>query len=188
VFSSLVPLLVVIAIAVVVIAVLGALRRGSSEAKENGSLTLELRKKRYFFSQAERAFYIALTNATKDMPVTVMSKVRLNDLVEPFGDNRQATNNRINRMHVDFVLLSQPDFQPILGIELDGSSHQRQAQQTRDAKKDAAFRASGLPLLRFPNGVEFRQLQTALEPHLNGLVSAPTATTPTKARVRSVES
>jgi very-short-patch-repair endonuclease len=104
-----------------------------------------LRKKRYFFSQAERAFFIALTNATKDMPVTVMSKVRLNDLVEPFGDNRQATNNRINRMHVDFVLLSQPDFQPILGIELDGSSHQRQAQQTRDAKNTLGAAPTAAP-------------------------------------------
>jgi very-short-patch-repair endonuclease len=146
-----------------------------------------LRKKRYFFSQAERAFFIALTNATKGIPVTVMSKVRLNDLVEPFGDNRQATNNRINRMHVDFVLLSQPDFQPILGIELDGSSHQRQAQQTRDAKKDAAFKAAGLPLLRFSNGTTFAQVQTALEPHLNTLGAAPTAAPRTKPRERLAE-
>ena len=92
--------------------------------------------------------------------------VRLNDLLEAAGDNKQATNNRINRMHVDFVLLSQPDFQPLVAIELDGASHSSDRQQTRDAKKDAALKAAGLPLERFPNGVKLAQFAPILEPYL----------------------
>lgn len=133
--------------------------------------TLELRKKRYFFSQAERVFFVALLKATKDLPITVLSKVRLNDLLEATGDNKQANNNRINRMHVDFVLLSQPDFQPLLAIELDGPSHTSDRQQVRDTKKDAAFKAAGLPLKRFPNGVQPAQFAQILEPYLK--IGAP---------------
>ena len=97
----------------------------------------------------------------------VLSKVRLNDLLEATGDHKQATNNRINRMHVDFVLLSQPDFQPLVAIELDGTSHSSDRQQVRDTKKDAAFKAAGLPLVRFPNGVQHAQFAPILEPYLN---------------------
>jgi very-short-patch-repair endonuclease len=107
-----------------------------------------------------------LLNATKDLPITVLSKVRLNDLLEATGDNKQTTNNRINRLHVDFVLLSQPDFQPLVVIELDGASHGSQLQQARDAKKDAALKAAGLALVRFPNGVQPAQFAPLLEPYL----------------------
>ena len=164
-FSSLLPFVIVIAVAVVALLVFTTIKgRGSSQ--RDSPLTLELRKKRYFFSQAERVFFVALLNATKDLPITVLSKVRLNDLLEATGDSKQATNNRINRMHVDFVLLSQPDFQPLVAIELDGASHGSQAQQSRDAKKDAAFKAAGLPLKRFPNGVQAAQFAQILEPYL----------------------
>jgi very-short-patch-repair endonuclease len=177
--SSLVPLLLVVIVVIGVLLVVAALRKHSSSEHDNDQpMRLELRKKRYFFSQAERSFYIALTDATKASSVTVMSKVRLNDLMDAVGDNKQGTNNRINRMHVDFVLLSQPNFQPLLAIELDGSSHANERQQTRDAKKDAAFKAAGLPLLRFPNGVAFAQVQTALEPYLNPSGSGDASQTP----------
>ena len=165
-FSSLLPLLIVFAVIVVALLVFATMKGRGSSQRDDSSLALELKRKRYFFSQAERVFFVALLNATKDLPITVLSKVRLNDLLEATGDNRQATNNRINRMHVDFVLLSQPDFQPIVAIELDGASHTSDRQQVRDTKKDAAFKAAGLPLKRFPNGVQPAQFAQILEPYL----------------------
>jgi very-short-patch-repair endonuclease len=100
------------------------------------------------------------------LPLTVMSKVRLNDLIEAEGDDKRSMNNRISQLHVDFVLLSQPEFKPVLVIELDGSSHASERQQTRDAKKDAALKAARLPLMRLPNGVSSTQMKAALEPYL----------------------
>ncbi len=164
--SSLLPFVIVIAVSVIALLVFATAKgRGSSQPGDS-PLPLEVRQKRYFFSQAERVFFTALLKATKDLPITVLSKVKLNDLLEATGDNKQANNNRINRMHVDFVLLSQPDFQPLVVIELDGASHGSQTQQTRDAKKDAALKAAGLPLLRFPNGVQPAQFAPLLEPYL----------------------
>lgn len=165
-FSSLLPFVIVVAVAVVALLVFTTIKGRGSSQRDELPLTLELKKKRHFFSQTERVFFVALLNATKDLPITVLSKVRLNDLLEATGDSKQATNNRINRMHVDFVLLSQPDFQPLVAIELDGASHNSQRQQTSDAKKDAAFKAAGLPLVRFPNGVQLAHFAQILEPYL----------------------
>ena len=170
-FSSLLPFLIVFALAIAALLVFASIRGRGSNQLEDSPLPLEFRQKRHFFSQAERVFFVALLNATKDLPITVLSKVRLNDLLEATGDNRQATNNRINRMHIDFVLLSQPDFQPLVAIELDGASHGSQTQQARDAKKDAAFKAVKLPLVRFPNGVQPAQFAQILEPYLK--IGAP---------------
>ena len=166
-FSSLLPFLIVFAVVAVALLVFASAKGRGSSQRDDSPLPLELRQKRHFFSQAERVFFVALLNATKDLPITVLSKVRLNDLLEATGDSKQATNNRINRMHVDFVLLSQPDFQPLVAIELDGASHGSQAQQIRDTKKDAAFKAAGLPLVRFPDGVQPAQFAQILEPYLS---------------------
>lgn len=165
-FSNLLPFVIVIAVVAIALLIFASAKGRGSSQRDDSPLTLELRKKRYFFSQAERVFFVALLKATKDLPITVLSKVRLNDLLEATGDAKQATNNRINRMHVDFVLLSQPDFQPLVAIELDGASHSSDRQQVRDAKKDAAFKAAGLPLVRFPNGVQPAQFAQILEPYL----------------------
>ncbi len=162
---SFLPLLL---LSVVGAVVLGAVKRSFASSAASAPVALEVRKKRYFFSQAERLFFVALSDATRGAPVTVLSKVKLNDIMETTGEHKRANNNRIDRMHVDFLLLSQPDFQPILGIELDGSSHQSERQQTRDGKKDAAFKAAGLPLVRLPNGVQPAQLRQAIEPYLQG--------------------
>ena len=50
--------------------------------------------------------------------------------------------------HVDFLLCSKPSLAPILGIELDDSSHKLPEQQERDKFKDILFSSVGLPLLR----------------------------------------
>ena len=170
-FSSLLPFVIVFALAIIALLVFASAKGRGSSQRDDSPLPLELRQKRHFFSQAERVFFVALLNATRDLPISVLSKVRLNDLLEATGDNKQATNNRINRMHVDFVLLSQADFQPLVAIELDGASHDSKVQQTRDAKKDAAFKAAGLALVRFPNGVQPAQFAQILEPYLK--IGAP---------------
>jgi very-short-patch-repair endonuclease len=165
-FSSLLPMLFFLALALVAVAVLKNLSKGNSSKTEPLPVKLEFRSKRYFFSQAERQFFLSLQTMIAPLPMVVMSKVRLNDLIEADGENKRSMNNRINGMHVDFVLLSQPEFKPLLVIELDGSSHLGEIQQTRDTKKDAALKIAGLPLVRLPNGISSTQMKAALEPYL----------------------
>jgi Protein of unknown function (DUF2726) len=102
------------------------------------------------FTPAERSFFGVLESlAIPD--VTITSKVRLADI---FGivkglnrGERQRSQNKINAKHVDFVLLQKSDGKPILGIELDDSSHQVEKRINRDNFVDAVFASARLPIL-----------------------------------------
>jgi hypothetical protein len=139
-------LLVVVALAIVM--VLAALKRKGAGGKA-GSYYL----RKALFSPAERSFLEVLDH---EVPagVRVFGKVRLEDI---FGvvsglerGARQAARNRINRKHVDFLLVRASDFAPLAGIELDDRSHEAEDRQQRDAFVDEVFASGGLPLLHVP--------------------------------------
>ena len=56
--------------------------------------------------------------------------------------------NRVAQLSFD-LLVCTPDTMPVLAIELDDSSHGRQKQKERDAKKNRACREAGLRLVRW---------------------------------------
>lgn len=58
---------------------------------------------------------------------------------------------RFRDKHVDFLICERKNYQPVLGIELDGASHDRSEQKYRDAVKETVFKSAGLPLVRFRN-------------------------------------
>ena len=115
-------------------------------AEEEGSLPYE--KAGPLLSAAERSFYGVLCQAV-DHRYSIFPKVRLGDLLEiPWGTSKFRNHlSRIDRKHVDFVLCDPNVFAPVLIIELDDSSHERDDRQTRDAFVDAALDAAGLPIL-----------------------------------------
>jgi hypothetical protein len=99
-----------------------------------------------FLSRVEMAFYPTLRSAAGDQAV-VCPKVNLADVLfvsRPYKN--QGYRNRIDRQHVDFLVSDPSSLHPVLGIELDDSSHKRAARQARDEFVDAAFRAAGLLL------------------------------------------
>jgi hypothetical protein len=114
-------------------------------------------RKDWLFSQAERSFFGVLEQAVGGMDgrLRIFAKVRLCDVLRIAkgtarggGDSYRAHFNRINSKHVDFVICSHDEVQPLLAIELDDSSHERDDRQERDGFLDAACKAAGLPLLR----------------------------------------
>ena len=105
-----------------------------------------------FLSPAERSYYHVLNVAVGDWAI-VCPKVSLADLFyAKTGSHRLNTSytNRIARKHVDFLLCDPQSLTPLVGIELDDSSHSRAARKRRDAFVDQVFAAAGLPLLRQP--------------------------------------
>jgi very-short-patch-repair endonuclease len=56
--------------------------------------------------------------------------------------------NRIAQKSIDFVVC-RPDTRPIVAIELDDASHDSARSAARDAVKDRACAAAGLPILRW---------------------------------------
>jgi uncharacterized protein DUF2726/topoisomerase-like DNA binding C4 zinc finger protein len=99
-----------------------------------------------FLSTTELSFFRALEIGTRGR-FLVVPKVNLGDVFfSPTG--RRGDWNKINTKHVDFLLCDPQTVRPILGIELDDSSHRSEKAKSRDATKDAAFVSSGLNLLR----------------------------------------
>lgn len=137
-------ILAVMGVVLVVLAILKAKLTGS-RAKESCYYL-----KKSLFTPAERSF-LGVLEPVLPPGVRVFGKVRLEDI---FGvvkglnaSERQSARNRINRKHVDFLLVRATDLAPIAGIELDDSSHEEEDRQQRDAFVDSAFASANLPLL-----------------------------------------
>jgi very-short-patch-repair endonuclease len=81
----------------------------------------------------------------------VCPKVSLNDIFYvSHPEKNYAYRNRIDRKHVDFLLLKAATLEPILAVELDDSSHKQPERVKRDELVDRVFSAAGLPLVRIP--------------------------------------
>lgn len=82
----------------------------------------------------------------------IFSQVQLSRMIEPtedVGKERQFWFNRVCRQSVDFVLMDKDLQTVLLAIELDDWTHESQARQRQDAKKDKALASAGIPIMRF---------------------------------------
>ncbi len=113
--------IVTMAVLGVLVLVLKVLKARVSKEPENGTYYL----KQSLFTPAERSFLGVLESL--GMPeYRIMAKVRLADIFGvKKGQGWRSAFNRISAKHVDFLLVRQSDGAPILGIELDDSSHDR---------------------------------------------------------------
>ena len=144
--------IIAIAFVLVLVALAAALvaikRKGASQQHTGTPDVYDLRKS--LFSPAERSFFGVLESLNYE-GVTITAKVRLADLFTTKkglerGD-RQRAFNRISAKHVDFLLIQKTDGAPLLGIELDDSSHDEDERVARGAFVDAVFNSAGLPIL-----------------------------------------
>lgn len=143
------PLTIAIIIIAVVLIALVALKAKGVPVQTSTNPDVYFLKKS-LFSPAERSFLGILESLDYD-GVTVASKVRLADV---FGikkglqrSDRQRAFNRISAKHVDFLLIQSSDGRPLIGIELDDSSHGADDRMARDSFVDSIFASAGLPIL-----------------------------------------
>ncbi|EIE8039281.1 DUF2726 domain-containing protein, partial [Escherichia coli] len=96
-------------------------------------------------------FYLSLISTVGDK-YTVMVKVRLADIitVKKSSTNYMAHFGKIKAKHVDYLLCDKTDLKPLLAIELDDKSHQREDRIARDKLVDGIFKAVGLPVIHHP--------------------------------------
>jgi len=125
-----------------------------------------------FLSPAEISFFHVIKGVLPSEQ-HLTAKVNLADLFYVKMPNiNLAARNGIDRKHVDFVVCDAGTMQPLLGIELDDSSHQRKDRQERDAFVESVFAAAALPLLRIPAARSYNpkdlasQIQALLTPSL----------------------
>jgi len=128
-----------------------------------------------FLSPAELSFYSVLRTVVGDQS-SICVKVGLSDLFYvPRNDpsDFRTYTNKIDRKHVDFVLCDPMTMRPLVGIELDDRSHQRQDRQERDQFVDQVFEAARLPLLRLPvkRAYQTTDLTTQIMPYIKSMLS-----------------
>jgi len=110
-------------------------------------------KRKYLLTKRELSFYKILLPIANNMNMTVMSKVRLADLIEPPKGHPEYMRmfNKIKAKHIDFVLCSNDFVCPIILIELDDSTHDTQRGIESDRIKNEACISAGVKLIRFRN-------------------------------------
>jgi len=141
--------------------------------------TLPYRVRDDFLSPAEFSFYKVLSSLG-GAQIIVQSKIRLADIFFVSRPNENmAYFSKITQKHLDFLVCDSLTMKPLLGIELDDSSHKRGDRQERDDFVESVFQAAGLPLLRLPVQREYntREIAAQIAPFLEDKVNLPVAET-----------
>lgn len=121
----------------------------------------------YLLSKGEKVFFDTLSQAVSS-DIYICPKTRLADIIEvdlpKSNKSFWMAFNKISRKYVDFVLCKRTDFTPILVVELDGGSHQRNSRYQRDVFVDNALNQAGIPILHInaQRVYDVAQLQTAI--------------------------
>jgi hypothetical protein len=136
---------------------------------ETTSNELPYRLRDDFLSPAEFSFY-KVFSSIYGTRLTIQAKVRLADVFFVARPNENHNYfNRIAQKHLDFLVCDAITMKPLLGVELDDASHERQDRQERDEFVEAVCKVSGLPLLRMPVQREYntREMTERVEPLLH---------------------
>ncbi len=145
--------------------------------EETTSEELPYRLRDDFLSPAEFSFFKVLSSAVGPQ-LTIQSKVRLADIffVARPNENRSYFG-KISQKHLDFLVCDSVTMQPVFGVELDDSSHNRNNRQKRDEFIESVSHAAGLPLLRFPAQRDYdpREIAAQVLPFLKEKVAVPAA-------------
>jgi len=106
-----------------------------------------------FLSPAEVEFYKVLSSVIPT-DVAILAKTRLANIIKvdrtivPYSSEARLYFNKIVQKHVDFLLCQAETLNPLVGVELDNSSHQEPERANRDDLVDNIFEAANLPLVR----------------------------------------
>jgi hypothetical protein len=156
-----------IILVVLVLVVLQSIRGSRSTGKSGrDSEDLPYILRQYLMSKAERSFLGVLEQVSDSSKYYIFPQLSLAKLVdvEKGAGSYQTYYNKVDRKSVDFVLFDKGALSPVLVVELDDSSHNRENRQERDAFIDRVLAKAGLPILhvRAQAAYDPRQLTTSI--------------------------
>lgn len=103
--------------------------------------------KKKVLSNPEQILYSRLIKALPEY--IVLAQVPLSRFIEVRKvNNYQKYFNKISRLSVDYLVCNK-DFSVLKAIELDDSSHNNKARKLVDIRKDSAFKAAGIDIIRW---------------------------------------
>jgi len=106
-------------------------------------------KNPYFISLAERTFFNALLEVVNN-EYFIFPQVSLNSLlkIDLKGKDYWTYINKIKQKSVDFVLVNRNNFDPLLVIELDDTSHFLKSRRIRDDFLEDSLTSAKIKYLR----------------------------------------
>lgn len=115
------------------------------------------KKKKYLMSIPERKFYEHLLSTVDSDDYVIFPQVPLSRVIEVSvkGKDFWKHFNKINKKVVDFVVFKKPNYEPILVIEYDDSTHERKDRKMRDEFLNKSLQAAGVPVIHVKYGERF---------------------------------
>lgn len=125
----------------------------TNPTNQKPQLKYNYKVKKSVMTIAEENFYKKLTSALHDNYV-IVPQAHLSMIFDHtvYGQNWRGAFSVINGKSIDFLIIDHNTLQPLLGIELDDSSHERRDRQERDKIVNAIFGQTNLPLVHFSTG------------------------------------
>ncbi len=101
-------------------------------------------------SQREKTAYYIIKEYCNSHNLELFSKIRIADFITPKFTNQNQEFytwfNKISAKHVDFLIVQQGTFRPLLAIEIDDTTHYRPDRQQRDELINNIYYSVGLPI------------------------------------------
>lgn len=108
--------------------------------------------KGYLMTKREALFFRKLSEYIQNKDYIICPKVRLEDIIGIKNNGRfrpWIVSWKLDRSHIDFVLIGKTDLRTKFAIELDDTTHDTFRWNKSDSIKDEAFARINIPLLRF---------------------------------------
>ena len=97
----------------------------------------------------------------------IAPKVGLKDFIGVrSGSDYLKHFGHIAQKHIDFLICNANTLSPVLGIEIDDSSHKKTNRQIRDLDVDQIYNAIGLKVLHIPTKANEETLKNAINNEL----------------------
>lgn len=127
-------------------------KRKNDDDSDNDSKTINYDnayKQKWLLSLNEKEAYRKLKSITNELNLTLFTKVRLLDLIEPSDNaqNKKAAFWKIQAKHVDFVICDSRLVARVI-IELDDNSHKQKATVSRDIFVNTILTNCGYKVIR----------------------------------------
>jgi very-short-patch-repair endonuclease len=122
--------------------------RDKPEGEETEEERLPFKKKEFLLNVPERKFFEVLLQKIPTNYV-VYPQVILSSVIQ-FNGYRQSFwkwHNQINRKTLDFVIFEKEYLKPIMAIEYDGSTHNREDRKERDEFVNNALTQVGIKVV-----------------------------------------
>lgn len=126
-------------------------KKSNKRSNKNYSYSKSYKGVNSLLTKAELNFYNTLEPVCGELNFTLFAKVRMWDLVNIVSkDNYLTCRNKVQSKHIDFVLCDARTLKPIVCIELDDKSHNREDRIARDKFVDEVLISSGYKMLHIP--------------------------------------